>query len=304
MTFTRVLMLGLAGLLASACVTSRTYNRKVVEFETFKQQEADRVRGTRARIFALEQDTAALTRRLRQTERALGDKTVDLDDARHELQGSSAQVANLKRRLDQLGQEVNKLSGERAELTAALSLTSARLDELRIHALATEARAQMFRDLVQRLHAMIDAGKLKVVIRQGRMLIALPSDVLFDSGRTAVKKAAGATLSEVASAIRDIRDRKFLVVGHTDDVPIHNGRFPSNWELSAARAIAVARVLMTQGLPPSSLGIAGQAEFDPVAANDSAEHRQLNRRIEIVLEPNLVELPPIGSSQPAPVSLK
>jgi chemotaxis protein MotB len=298
-------MVGLAGLLAAGgCVSTRTYDRKVAEFEAFKQQEADRVRGTRARILELEQDTASLTRRLRQAHQSLGDRTRDLEDVRIELQGSTAQVASLKRRLDQLSADVNKLSSERGDLTAALSLTGARLDELRIHALATEARAQMFRDLVQRLHAMIGAGKLNVVIRQGRMLIVLPSDVLFDSGRTVVRKEAEATLVEVAAAIRDIRDRKFLVVGHTDDVPIKTARFPSNWELSAGRAIAVARVLMAHGLAPRGLGVAGQAEFDPVAANDSAEHRQLNRRIEIVLEPNLAELPPVPGPSEAPVSFR
>jgi chemotaxis protein MotB len=301
----RVLFLGMAVTLVSgACVTAKTYERKVAEFETFKREEAERVRAARARILGLEQDTASLTRKLRLTEQTLGDKTEDLGDTRRELQGSTEQVASLKRRLEELNQDVTKVSAERAELSASLALTGARLEELRVHAQASEARAQVFRDLVAKLHGMIDAGKLKVVVRQGRMLIALPSDVLFDSGRTEVKKDAKATLAAVADAIRDIRERKFLVVGHTDNLPIHTSRFPSNWELSAGRAIAVARVLMANEIAPRNLGIAGHAEFDPAAANDTAAHRKLNRRIEVVLEPNLTELPTISNGENAPVSLR
>lgn len=305
MRFTSTSVLGLLACLGfGGCVTSRAYEQKVAEFETFKREEAERVRSARAHILALEQDTAALRRRLNETEQSLGVKAEDLSDKESELKGSTAQVSALKKRLETLTGDVDKLAAERGSLTASLALTRARLEELRIHALATEARALIFRALVQKLHGMIDAGKLKVVVRQGRMLIVMPSDVLFDSGRTEVKPDAQTTLVAVADAIREIRDRKFLVVGHTDPVPIHTTRFPSNWELSAARAIAVARVLMANGLSPQTLGIAGQAEFDPVVANDTPEHRKLNRRIEVVLEPNLSELPGVPSADDKPVSLR
>ncbi|HEY0715007.1 MAG TPA: hypothetical protein VGF45_20165, partial [Polyangia bacterium] len=198
-----------------ACVSSRAYDRKVAEFETFKREEGDRVRAARARILALEQDTAALRNRLRDAQESLGARSEDLRDREHELEGSTAQVAALKQRLETLGRDVETLSAERASLTSSLAMTAARVEELRIHALANEARAALFRELSKKLHGMIDAGKLNVVVRQGRMLIVLPSDVLFDSGRTEIKKDAQATLLAVADAIRDIRDRKFLVVGHT-----------------------------------------------------------------------------------------
>lgn len=278
-------------LVLGACVTSRTYDRKVAEFETFKREEAARTRVARAEIQALESETNLQAQRVQHLEASLGDRSTDLEETRRQLQGSGTQIDGLKKRVDQLGQDLSRASDERGQLNATLGVTRARLLELRSHALVTEARAQLFRDLVQKLHAMIDAGKLKVTVREGRMLIALPSDVLFDSGRTNVKQDAQGTLREVAVAVREIHDRKFLVVGHTDDVPIHTARFASNWELSAGRAIAVAHVLMSEGLLPRNLGIAGQAEFDPVVANDSAEHRRLNRRIEIVLEPNVQELP-------------
>ena len=138
---------------------------------------------------------------------------------------------------------------------------------------------------------MIDAGQLKVTIRNGRMLIVLPTDVLFDSGRTDLKPAGKTAMTQVAQALATIRDRRFLVSGHTDNVPIKTSRFPSNWELSTARAVEVAKLLVAGGMKPDVLGAAGYAEFDPVAQNDTPQNKALNRRIEIILEPNLSDLP-------------
>ena len=98
-------------------------------------------------------------------------------------------------------------------------------------------------------------------------------------------------MTQVAQALATIGDRRFLVSGHTDNVPIKTSRFPSNWELSTARAVEVARLLVAGGMKPEVLGAAGYAEFDPVAQNDNPQNKALNRRIEIILEPNLSDLP-------------
>jgi chemotaxis protein MotB len=142
---------------------------------------------------------------------------------------------------------------------------------------------------------MIDAGQLKVVIRDGRMLIALESDVLFDLGKTTIKPAGEAALAKLAPVLAGITDRKYQVAGHTDDVPIHTARFPSNWELSTARAVEVGRFLVSSGMKPQQVSAAGFGEFDPVVANDTPENRMLNRRIEIVLQTNLSDLPSLDN---------
>ena len=180
---------------------------------------------------------------------------------------------------------------KKAQLTAGLQDAEKRLEELRRQKAAAEARAATFRGLVEKLRSMIDAGQLKVAIRNGRMLIVLPNDVLFDSGRTDLRVAGQATLKQVAEALTGIADRRFLVAGHTDNVPIRTARFPSNWELSTARAVEVARLLVGAGMKAESVGAAGYAEFDPVAPNGTPQGRALNRRIEIILEPNLSDLP-------------
>jgi chemotaxis protein MotB len=123
------------------------------------------------------------------------------------------------------------------------------------------------------------------------MLISLPNDVLFDSGSAVLKQAGRSAVAQVAKALAGLTDRQFLVAGHTDDKPIHTNRFPSNWELSTARAVVVTRALVTAGMKPDTLGAVGYGEFDPIVANDTPDHRAQNRRIEIQLQPNLSELP-------------
>ena len=181
-------------------------------------------------------------------EQQLRDQVADLQrqlaDSRKKYDEAAAVIGQLKDRLTQLGQNVDQLSSERGQLAAGLQDAQTRLEELRKQKAAAEARAQVFRTLIDKLRSMIDAGQLKVTIRNGRMLIVLPNDVLFDSGRTDLKPAGKSAVTQVAKALATIGDRRFLVSGHTDNVPIKTSRFPSNWELSTARAVEVARLLV------------------------------------------------------------
>lgn len=136
---------------------------------------------------------------------------------------------------------------------------------------------------------MIGAGEVSIVARDGRMVLVMPTDVLFDSGRTEVKRSGQKALEEIAAVLKTV-PRQFQVAGHTDDVPIQTERFPSNWELSTARAIEVVRFLVAHGVPSTALSAAGYGEFDPVTPNKSDEGRRRNRRIEITLQPNIDEL--------------
>ncbi len=90
--------------------------------------------------------------------------------------------------------------------------------------------------------------------------------------------------------MKTIEKRNLQVAGHTDNVPIQNSAFASNWELSCARALAVVHSLIAQGVPPDLLSAAGYGQFDPAGSNDTPIGRQGNRRTEIVLQPNIDEL--------------
>ncbi|HEX2573956.1 MAG TPA: OmpA family protein [Polyangia bacterium] len=281
--------------LAAGCVSTGAYNRKVADLtsqqDQLKKEGASREKQLKDQIADLEKQLGDLKAQLGDLKTQLTDTGKERDDLKKQLDDSTALVGELKKRLEKLGQNVDKLTSEKGELAKGLDDAKERLEELRRQQAAAEARAATFRKLVEKLRSMIDAGQLKVVIREGRMLIALPNDVLFDSGKTSLKPDGQAALRRVADVLATINDRHFQVAGHTDDVPIKTPRFPSNWELSTARAIEVTNLLITSGVRAQLLSAAGYGEFDPVAPNDSPDHRAQNRRIEIVLQPNLSDLP-------------
>ncbi len=300
----------LAGLLGSGCVTAGTHQAKLDELSRTQadlaksRQEAVDLSKERDDLKKRIQDALAqvadLSGRLSQAEGKVKGLTTERDQYARLLNDSTALVGQLKERLEKLGQNVDKLSTERGQLQAGLTDAKARLEELRKQKAAAEARLQIFRNLVDKLRAMIDAGQLKVITREGRMLIALPDDVLFDSGKAEVKPQGQEALAKVAQVLSTIAERRFLVAGHTDNVPIRSGRYRSNWDLSAARAIEVTLFLVAKGMKPQALAAAGFGEFDPIAQNDTPEHRTQNRRIEIVLQPNISDLPPLDGIDAAP----
>jgi chemotaxis protein MotB len=286
----KIVHLVLWGLLGSGCVTSGTFDKKVAELE---QVTADHDKAAAAREATLKAQIGDLEAKNKELQGKLDAAIAERAALQKSFDESTILTGELKRRLEKLGQNVDKLASEKGELARTLDEAKGRLEELRKQKLAAEARAATFRKLTEKLRSMIDAGQLKVVIRDGRMLIALESDVLFDSGKTSIKPAGAAALAKLAPVLAGITDRKYQVAGHTDDVPIHTARFPSNWELSTARAVEVVRFLVGNGMKPQQVSAAGFGEFDPVAANDTPANRMLNRRIEIVLQPNLSDLPSI-----------
>ena len=192
--------------------------------------------------------------------------------------------------LERAGKSVDQLVAEKGDLAKALEEQKKRMEELRKAQEAAQKRAALLQQLMAKFQKMIDAGELTVVVRNGRLVLQLRNDVLFDSGQVTLKDAGKNALKEVAKILKTLNDRDFQVAGHTDNVPISTQRFPSNWELSAARAVNVVKFLEDEGVAPGVLSAAGYSEYDPVAANESSDGKAKNRRIEIVLQPNLAEL--------------
>ncbi|HEX6837974.1 MAG TPA: OmpA family protein, partial [Polyangia bacterium] len=190
----------------------------------------------------------------------------------------------LKLRLRELGQKEEATS---ADLAAAQK----RMDEMKRAQEAAEKRAQQFRDMVAKFKSMIDAGKLQVEIRNGLMLVKLPDNILFDPGKTEIKQAGKDAIAQVTQILSGIEGRKFQVTGHTDNIPIKSAKFKSNWELSTARAVEVTKLMIADGMDPKRLSAAGYADELPVGDNATDEGRRANRRIEIVVQPNIEDLP-------------
>jgi chemotaxis protein MotB len=149
--------------------------------------------------------------------------------------------------------------------------------------------------MLEQLRSLIDAGTLTVRIRNGRMVVVLPEAILFDSGRADLKDEAETPLTQLTTVLKGLRGRSFQITGHTDNLPIRTRRFPSNWELSAARAVTVGRFMIEQGMEANRISAAGYAETQPLNDNSTPELRAQNRRIEIALMFNLDELPDLST---------
>jgi chemotaxis protein MotB len=176
---------------------------------------------------------------------------------------------------------------KRVGLEVELSSCTTKLKDLKQDAAEAKEMLAEMKSLTRSFQRMIDAGKLGVTFRRGQMVVNLPAQVLFPSGSAELSPDGAAALGEVAGVLRKLRGRKFTVAGHTDDIAVAQAEFKDNWSLSSARAVGVTRLLVAKGMPASSLVAAGFGEFDPIATNHTPTGRQKNRRIEIILEPNL-----------------
>jgi len=184
-------------------------------------------------------------------------------------------------------EETDKLA---QDMAGNLNATKAELDELRQQHADAAKRLAAFKALGEKLKKMIDAGKLEVTTRRGRMIVKLPAEVLFSSGSAQLSPEGQGPLKELAAVLKQFPDRRFMVAGHTDNVPIGPSTYKSNWELSTARAVTVTEFLASVGVNPGRLAAAGYSEYDPIRSNASEAGRAENRRIEIVLLPNVEEI--------------
>ena len=213
-----------------------------------------------------------------------------VDQLQAELDQSQQQVQSLEQKVAQLQADLDGARAQIAQLEQERDSHAEELARLREAEKKRMAELETYKKLFARLKKLIDAGTIKVSFRDGRMIVELASAVLFDSGRTNLKDAGEQALDELVQALDTVKDREFLIAGHTDDVPIRGGRYKSNWELSAARAITVVKYMIDKGFPEERLAAAGYGPTDPIATNETDEGKAQNRRIEIILMPNLGEL--------------
>ena len=227
---------------------------------------------------------------------ALGAVTACVSRSTHEattarLKDAEAESARLRRERDRLHGE---LEAARIVMEGKLAASQEELEELRKQREAQKAQLELFRKFTDKLQSMIAVGDIDVYMRRGRMVVGMPSQVLFPSGQHELSEKGQRTLRRVAAALVEFPDRRFLVAGHTDNKPIGEKLrtlYEDNWDLSARRALVVTRFLIAAGVAPGSLAAAGYGEHDPARSNKSAGGRAKNRRIELIVEPLLAELP-------------
>jgi chemotaxis protein MotB len=234
---------------------------------------------------------------------AVGFGWYSTNEAKKQVATQQAVATECQKSLTACGGERDTKDKAAGEAAANLTASRAELEELRAEHAEAEKRLASFKALTEKFQKMIDSGKLSVVIRNGRMVVKLPAAVLFASGSAELSKEGKDALRDVAAILRTVHDRRFMVAGHTDNVPIDSKAVPpspfkNNLELSTGRALVVSQALIAAGMNPARLVAAGYAEHEPVKDNNHEAGRQENRRIEIVLMPNLTEIPAIDAGAP------
>lgn len=176
-------------------------------------------------------------------------------------------------------------------MRADMNATVTELTQLREQRAAQDKRIAAFQELQAKFKAIIDDGKISVVKREGRMVVELPAEILFASGKAELSREGEMALMEVAVILKQFPERRFLIAGHTDNYEVRNPKYGDNWGLSSARAVNVVKFLIEAKMKPENLAATGYGEHHPITENKTAKGRQANRRIEIVLVPNLDEMP-------------
>ena len=264
----------LALILATGCIPKKKYDALQAELDGVRSTLSADVAGRDATILSLQD--------------ALAKEQANLAALQAEY---TTAKAGWEDEAGRMRAEQAELLKDKSRLKASVDEVKAALDDLARRKAQAEERVAAYKDMLDRFKSLIDAGRLKVKIVDGRMVVELATDILFASGKADLSDAGKAALAEVGAVLKDIPDRGYQVEGHTDNVPIKTTQYPSNWELGSGRAVTVVRTLIEAGVAPERISAASFGEHRPVGDNGTTEGKAANRRIEIVVVPDLSQLP-------------
>ncbi len=257
-----IISVSLFTILMTGCVSKGTYNATLSELSTTKSS-------------------------LSKAQEEIRKQREKIEQQQLDIESNKAEIIRTKSELKKLQANKKALEDEYNATQALLNASQSKLQTMSQIEAETKKRNEIYARFVNKLQKMIDAGKLSVSIEKGRIVINLPDNVLFATGHANVNEEGKKVLRQIAGVLKEFKDRRFQVEGHTDNVPIKSSRYPSNWELSSARALHVVHLMVDEGVDPKNISAAGYGEFQPRADNDTPEGRKLNRRIEIIMLPNL-----------------
>jgi chemotaxis protein MotB len=220
----------------------------------------------------------------------------------NEADATSKQLAALTEENASLKKEIANLTGQRddllksasgnrqkiADLEAENTKLKGNLAQLKQKSQEVEAASSTYKNLLKEMKAEIAQGEITITELKGKLTMDVVDKILFASGEAKVKKEGLHVLKRVVDILKNMKDKNIRIEGHTDNVKIagHLIRvYPTNWELSAARALNVTRYLQEQGIDPKIISATAFGEYQPLADNDTPEGRAKNRRIAIILLP-------------------
>lgn len=186
-----------------------------------------------------------------------------------------------RRQMNELQKELESRQAENDLLTRQLlkEIDKSRILQAKMNDLTVQAD-----QLEKQLKEEIGRGDVSLKRGKTRTIIDIDDRICFDSGSAVLKKSARAALTKISKALKNFPDHQIQIQGHTDNVSLHSRRFPSNWDLSTARALAVLRFLLNRSaIPPENFSVTGYGEYHPAVPNNTPQNRRQNRRVEIVI---------------------
>jgi chemotaxis protein MotB len=205
----------------------------------------------------------------------------DAAEAAKKAQAAEAEKTELAQKVEKLEAEKTELAKDKEELSKDVQAKTGELEQLK----------GTYDKLESQMKDEIAHGDIRLSQSGGKLRVDLVDKILFDSGEAVVSKRGEGVLARVGAVLATMDDKQIQVSGHTDSHPISEKlatQFPTNWELSTARAVNVVRFLQEKAnVPPGNLVATGYGEYHPIASNKSSGGRARNRRIEILLTPSL-----------------
>ena len=269
----RSISLALAGMISFAligCVSLGEHR----QLEGLAKGLSDELGGLKQKYEKLSSDNASLKADYDKLKAEAAGLAKDKEELEQILKAKSdtlsQNISDLRRKVSDLEAENKKLKDD---IVALQMVKEEKVKEV----------SSTYEQLLENMKNEIAQGQVTISELKGKLTVNMEAAILFDSGRSEVKPDGLTILHKLIPTLQGVKDKAIRIEGHTDNVPIKSAQFPSNWELSAARAINVTKYLQQQGIDPTSLSAAAFGEFKPVADNGTKEGRAKNRRIEITL---------------------
>lgn len=265
-----ILMTAVAALMATGCVSKKKYAALNADYKSLQSE----YNSTQLALTECQTGGKSLQAMLADAKKGNADLQKNYAELQEALNRSIANNSQGNVNISKLVDEINASNKYIKELIAAKSKS----DSLNMV-------------LSNNLTRSLSSSELKdvdVKVLKGVVYISLADNMLFRSGSYQISDKAMDILSKIAKIIKDYKDYDVLIEGNTDNVPISRTNIRNNWDLSALRASSVVQVLQDKfGVDPSRLTAGGRGEYNPIATNSTAEGRQLNRRTQIIITPNL-----------------
>ena len=286
------LILGLSG-----CVAQSEYLRKQAEADTLNRDLAAQTAQNADFKAQIEKLTAATEGLIADKERLEKERT-DRDARLNKItEETSRTIEEMRNRNIELGGDKQMLAesisllkkAKEAEIRTVSKTYEDLLSELKkTKEVEVRTVSKTYENLLSEMKSEIAQGQIAITELKGKLTVDVVDKILFDSGQTEIRPEGLGVLKRVVEILMTVTDKVIRVEGHTDSIPIGGAlakKYPTNWELSAARALNVTRYLEKEGIDPALLSAVAFGEHQPIAENDTPEGRSRNRRIAIILLP-------------------